>query len=51
MNTLLWVLTIVGLWNLISFIARIYYKEVSYQYTNHIILGFWAAYLLYVTKI
>jgi len=47
MEDLLKVIMIVGAWNLVNFIARIYYKEISYQYAYHIFIGLWAAYLLY----
>lgn len=46
MHTLLWTLVIVGLWNGINLIARIYYNEFIPRYIWHIILGIWAAILL-----
>lgn len=46
MNVLLWTLVVVGAWNLINLIARIFYEEPSYFYIWHIVLGFWAAFLL-----
>ena len=46
MNTLLWTLVTVGIWNGINLIARIYYNKFTQRYIWHIILGIWAAILI-----
>ena len=46
-DTFLWVVVAVGAWNLVNFVARVYYEEISYQYSWHIVSGIWAAVLLY----
>lgn len=48
MTTLLWVLTIVGAWNGISMIARICYRERWWKFAYSVVLGIWAAVLLYL---
>lgn len=47
MKIFLYVLIFCGAWNLINFIARIYYGEISNRYVYHIIIGIWAAMLLW----
>lgn len=47
MNTLLWTLSLIGLWNAINMAARIYYKEYSTTYLWSIIVGCWAGVLLF----
>ena len=47
-ETFLTVIAVVGTWNLINFLGRIYYKEIEYTYCYHIVLGGWAAYFLYI---
>jgi hypothetical protein len=47
MNTFLWTLFLVGSWNALNMIARIYYKAPWYPYAWHVIVGFWAAWLLF----
>ena len=48
MNTLLWTLAIVGLWNFINMAARIYYKEPWTPYSWSVFIGLWAVYLLWM---
>ena len=47
MDAFLIVVMIVGGWNLVNLVARIFYKEMSYAYTYHIAIGLWAAYLYF----
>lgn len=42
MSTMLYMLAIIGGWNLINFIARCYYGQTSYQYSWSIVVGVWA---------
>ena len=47
-TTLLFVMAIVGTWNLINMIARIYYKAPWYPYSWHVATGAWAAAILWI---
>lgn len=47
MNTLLWLLVIVGAWNSINMAARIYCKEPWTPYLYSVFIGSWATYLLF----
>ena len=46
-NTLLWTLAIVGAWNAINMVARIYCKIPWTLYSWHVFTGAWAAWLLW----
>lgn len=47
MNELLWTLTIIGAWNGVSAIGRIYYQEPQKPHLLYsIVIGAWTAYLL-----
>jgi hypothetical protein len=48
MTTFLWVIAIVGAWNFVNLLLRIYYGTLATTYYYHIVIGFWAAYLLWV---
>lgn len=50
MNTLLITLVVIGAWNWVNMMARIYYKQHWTPYTWHVITGFWAAWLLWGPK-
>ncbi len=50
MNTFLWTIAIVGVWNAINMIARVIYKEPWHPYSWHVVTGVWAAILLWQTR-
>lgn len=47
LNTLLWTLSIVGFWNAVNMVARIIWREYWGFYIWHVLLGAWAAILLW----
>jgi hypothetical protein len=47
MNTLLWTLVGVGSWNLLNLVARGWYGDSHFRYGWSIVLGVWAAVLLW----
>ena len=45
MDTFLWTMFIIGIWNTINMIARICYKEKKQPYAWNVFIGWWAGYL------
>lgn len=45
-NALLWTLAVVGAWNAINMVARVYYKAPWWPYAWHVVIGAWATLLL-----
>lgn len=43
---LLWLLVLIGSWNAINLMGRIYYNKLTYRYMAWIILGAWSALIL-----
>lgn len=43
----LWFVFIIGIWNLLNFIVRVYDRKVTYKYSYHILIGIWAGILLF----
>ena len=48
MTTLLWTLFLVGLWNAINMVARLYCGVSWYKYWWSVFIGIWSAILLVV---
>lgn len=43
---LLWTMTIIGAWNGMSMLGRIYYRMPWWPYAWHVLTGLWAAVIL-----